>query len=188
MLSETISEKIVLNRNLLPVEIFYHIFQALNRNEIEKCQLVCHNWFSIIQRHSHILPLHLFYRLKFGKESTQNDSEPNFEEIFLFTTNEKTPIKICLDSFEIISNLKYCVFMACGPVKLNYSTYENIQKLSKKCGQKLRTNIFTTFGHFYDRLDDCAEFLLCILSKDFLTRNTRNLTLYNRLKNMCPRI
>uniref|UniRef100_A0A914BZB0 Uncharacterized protein n=1 Tax=Acrobeloides nanus TaxID=290746 RepID=A0A914BZB0_9BILA len=58
--------------------------------------------------------------------------------------------------------------MACGPVKLNYSTYENIQKLSKKCGQKLRTNIFTTFGHFYDRLDDCAEFLLCILRKSIL--------------------
>lgn len=47
----------------LPVETLCAIFTALERLEIEKSQLVCKKWDSIIQSHENILPLRIISKI-----------------------------------------------------------------------------------------------------------------------------
>lgn len=55
----------------IPNELICDLFIALDRNEMEKCQLVSIKWRQIVDEHGRILPLRRIYRLFLRKKPTR---------------------------------------------------------------------------------------------------------------------
>lgn len=52
----------------IPYEILWNIAHFLDRDEIEKCQLVCQNWNKIIENGTKFLPLRFLEQLRFNSD------------------------------------------------------------------------------------------------------------------------
>lgn len=63
----------------IPNEVLLNILLALNRNEIEKCQLICHKWRDLINSsiESESLPYRRLHLLKLGERSNDHRGRLN---------------------------------------------------------------------------------------------------------------
>lgn len=95
----------------MPFEILYNIFGALERNEIEKCQLINKRWRDTVDANNSRLPKRIvnFLRLGYDEEGDNEEWEIYFriKENDDYTNLSKMSIEERKRSYEL---LKECVF------------------------------------------------------------------------------
>lgn len=106
----------------IPHDILQDTFLFLNRNEVEKSQLVCSSWNSIIEGHSSIMPLRLLNQLKIYTSNKVHPYALADNEI-IFDTEELERVQ------KRAENLKFCV------IKLLVFDQEHCYSLDEKSVQ-----------------------------------------------------
>lgn len=118
----------VANINTVPQEIVCDILHALDRNEIEKCQLISLKCRNYVLKNLPILPLWHFNRLDL-RHSREIHEDCNIEIIIEETRDGN---KLELKELKEIEHLKYCLFdfIWLFPRKEDYAlTYRNFMKV-----------------------------------------------------------
>lgn len=101
----------------IPIDILQDVFLALNRNEVEKSQLICHRWNHTIKAFISHMPLRLLKQLKI---IVRQNSDPYIEadgEI-AFKTDKCETIRSRRDY------IKFCVFG-----ELTFDCYRNNEEI-----------------------------------------------------------
>lgn len=133
----------------IPAELLYNIFLMLNREEIEKCQLVTSRWKDLIDTNSPILPLYLFHEMCITRE------------IFMIRERGGQAMKLShgdrLD-LQIIRSLKNVVFERYIWSEWTRSSVaeEMTKKLAKESGGSIKTIEFYGNG-LYDEYQQVLE-------------------------------
>lgn len=114
----------------LPQDLLSDVFQALDRNEVEKSQLVCFQWYSTVQNFDYFLPLRKFHRLDIGKFG-----QDHFRA-FITIEPHTSPVEVTTD--HIAKTLKNSIFSQNSPILLSESSLKLVQNLVELAGTKLK--------------------------------------------------
>lgn len=158
----------------IPNELVCDLFIALDRNEMEKCQLVSRKWRQLVDEHDCILPLRRIYRLFLRAKPTRRPINcypiATFQIDPCFNCNILCPIEFNgTTSDEEIArakSLKHCVFdwcqFYCDVVREEAPCEEAmklLERITKVAGQKLRAIKVDHSRIAEDRLDTVKKYI-----------------------------